>query len=159
MIKPSLIALLFAAALISPATAQPAKPFGKGFENWTFTQTTEKNGLVNCRATRRIAGREDIVAMRTNNQPYLSVSAEQRKGKYLDSFITSGGIEWKVTAEANGVRLWFVPLLKNAVELIMTQGSYEFFLGGTEDRDKVNLGKSAAAAWARVKECVAANGG
>ncbi|MFG1401622.1 hypothetical protein [Xanthobacter sediminis] len=151
------IAVAFTLGLASAAAAQGAKVFGQGFDNWVFTQTPEADGLINCRATRKAGGREDIVAMRTSGQPYVSVSAAGRKGKYRESIIESAGSSWTVTAEANGVRLWFTPLSANAVEEIMLRGSYAFFLGGTEDREKVNLGAKSAAAWARVKECVAAS--
>ena len=67
-------------------------------------------------------------------------------------------MQWTLLAEANGKRLWFI-MPANAIEMIADRGGYTYLLGGTEDRDDVNLGKSAAAAWRRVKECVVANGG
>lgn len=151
------VTLLLAAG--APATAQKAGGFGQPIENWTFTYTVESPRVVNCRAIRKAGGREDIAAMRTDGNPYLSVRAEGRRGKYKDTIIDSAGITWTVYAEADTHRLWFTGLNKNAIEMIMAKGRYDAYLGGTEDNDKVNLGRSAAAAWARVKACVAAHGG
>lgn len=141
------------------ASAQQAGLFGRPIENWTFTYTYETPRLVNCRAIRKAGGREDIAAMRTDGHAYLSVRAEGRRGKYKDTIIDSAGISWTVYAEADAQRLWFTGLNKNAIEMIMAKGRYDAYLGGTEDNDKVNLGRSAAAAWARVKACVVAYGG
>jgi hypothetical protein len=149
--------------LSSAAMADNPRPFGKGFDNWSFTQQTEKPGVVNCRAHHRVGGRDDILAARTKGPAYLSVRADDRKGKYKDSIILplrepETGMQWTLLAEANGKRLWFI-MPANAIEMIADRGGYTYLLGGTEDRDDVNLGKSAAAAWRRVKECVVANGG
>lgn len=67
-------------------------------------------------------------------------------------------MQWDLTVEADGVRMWVV-MPPAAIETIAAKGGYTVLLGGSEDRDDVNLGKSAPAAWKRVKECVVASGG
>ena len=42
---------------------------------------------------------------------------------------------------------------------IAARGGYTMLLGGSEDRDDVDLGKSAPAAWKRVNECIVDSGG
>lgn len=159
------VALLGAAlaGLSSGALAQP-QAVGKGFDNWSFTQTKEAKGVVNCRAHHRVGGRDDIMAMRTDGHSYLSVRAESRKAKYRGSIVVplrepANGQQWdNITIETDGVRMWF-PMPPAAIEMIAARGGYAMLLGGTEDRDDVDLGKSAPAAWKRVKECVVNNGG
>jgi hypothetical protein len=159
------VALLGAclAGFSSGAWAQ-AQVIGKGFDNWSFTQEKEGKGVVNCRANHRVGGRDDIMAMRTDGHSYLSVRAEGRKAKYRNSIIVplrepANGQQWdNIMVEANGARMW-VEMPPAAIEIIAARGGYSMLLGGTEDRDDVNLGKSAAAAWKRVKECVVNNGG
>jgi hypothetical protein len=139
------------------------QPFGKGFDNWNFSREKEPSGLTNCRAFRRVGGRDDILAMRTNGQSYLSVRAEGRKGKFRDSIVVplrepANGMQWDLLVEADGKRMWMIMPLA-AIETIAAKGGFTVLLGGSEDRDDVNLGKSAPAAWKRVKECVVASGG
>jgi hypothetical protein len=140
-------------AATGPGAAQ-SKPFGKGFDGWSFSQTREGKGVTNCRAFHRVGGRDDIAAMRTDGVPYLSVKAEGRSGRYEESLIDAAGITWTVTAQADGKRLWFSGLSPAAVEIIMESGGYDFYLGGTEDGDEVRFGRRGADAWARVEECV-----
>jgi hypothetical protein len=160
MIRPCILAAALAVASIGSAAAQPrAGSYGAPIESWTFSWTDEARGVVNCRAIRKAGGREDILAMRTRGGPYVSVRGNGRIGKYRDSIVESGAITWTVPAEANGARLWFSDLLPAAIETIAARGGFTYYLGGTEDTEKVNLGRSAAAAWARVKECTARFGG
>ena len=160
----SVAALSVALALTgSAAMAETSQPFGKGFDGWSFNRTDEGKGVVNCRAFHRVGGRDDILAMRTDGWTYVSVRAEGRRGKYAESFIVPfreprNGQQWDALAEANGVRLWFA-LPAYGIEVVATRGGYTLYLGGTEDREEVNLGKSALAAWKRVRECIVASGG
>lgn len=154
----SAMAAALAAGPALPAEAQ-SKPFGKGFDKWEFSQTKEKSGIVNCRGIRKAGGREDIIAMRTDGGAYVSVRADGRDGTYPESFIEADGITWTVTAKANGNRMWFEGLRPAAIEMMMAAGGYDYYLGGTEDNDKVRLGKRAAEAWSRVRECVVVSGG
>lgn len=138
------------------------RPFGEGFDGWSFTATTEKPGVVNCRAIRKLAGREDIMAMRNDWKPYLSVRAEGRRGKWNDMSIllpSKKSREWRVPSEANGDRLWFTMPDSRVVGEIAAAGSYQFAVPDDEDMGTVPLGKRAAEAWERVNKCVKANGG
>ncbi len=158
----SMVAVFACLAVPTGALAQ-VRAFGAGFDGWVFTATTEKPGIVNCRATRRVGGRDDIIAMRNDHKPYLSVKADGRRGKWPGSFAyvpgkPRGVSEWKVDAEANAVRLW-LPIEAGAVGLIAAAGVYEISLADTEDTIRVPLGRRAAEAWARVNQCVLANGG
>lgn len=149
-------------AITSGAEAQ-VKPFGAGFDGWGFTATIERPGMVNCRATRRVAGRDDIISMRTGGATYLSVKADGRKGKWPGSIVyipgkPRGSAQWTLTAEANGTRLW-VPVDAAAIDVISVAGTYEISLNDTEDTLRVPLGRNAAKAWARVNECMHAHGG
>jgi hypothetical protein len=167
--RPTHLLLLALAAGLASTTAAHAqsKPYGAGFDGWTFTVTTEKPGLINCRAIRKVGGREDIISMHNDSRtPYLSVKAEGRKGKWPGTIINIPGkyvpgqfgqFAWKSPAEANGVRMWF-PLEAGAINLIAAAGAYEWSLTDTEDSAKVNLGKRAADAWERVNICVHKNG-
>lgn len=156
--------LVLAAGLASTAGAHAqVQPFGQGFDGWVFTATTEKPGVVNCRATRKVGGREDIIAMRNDHKPYLSVNAEGRKGKFPGTIVNIPGkprnvYEWKVPGEANGIRMWFV-MDPSMVSEIAAVGTYLFSLPDSEDTGTVPLGKRAADAWERVNQCVNANGG
>jgi len=153
-----------APAPVAPAAGAvgQARPFGQGFDGWTFTATTERPGVVNCRAIRKVGGREDIMAMRTDWKPYLSIDAEGRRGKWKDMYILIPGkrhLEWRVPAEANGARFWFLMPDFGVVGEIAANGVYEFAVPDSEDTAKVPLGRRAAEAWERVNQCVAANGG
>ena len=163
-----LAGLALAAGLIAPLLAPDlaqaqTKPFGAGFDGWIFTATREPSGLTNCRATRRVGGRDDILAMRTDRHTYISIMGEGRKGKWPRSVVAvpgkpKGVADWSVTAEANGARLWF-PLDESAVSDIAAAGYFQWSLMDSEDDGKVNLGKRAGEAWERVHQCVNANGG
>ena len=157
------LAGLLAVGLVQAQPLNKPQPFGAGFDNWTFTKTLEKPGLTNCRASRRVGGRDDIMAMRTDGNSYLSVRAEGRNAKYKESIVVpfrepKNGQQWDLTVEANGTRMWF-PLPPGGIDIIASRGGYEVLLGGTEDRDRVDLGKRAMDAWKRVRECVVASGG
>jgi hypothetical protein len=149
----SVLAGLCLVGLSSTALAQGGpQPYGKGFDNWAFTRTKEPSGVTNCRAFRRVGGRS-----------YLSVRAEGRKGKFRDSIVVplrepANGMQSDLLVEADGKRMWMI-LPPAAIETIAAKGGYSVLLGGSEERDDVNLGKSAPAAWKRVKECVVASGG
>jgi hypothetical protein len=164
MLVKSVLAGLCLASLSSIAMAQNGvQPFGNGFDNWSFTRVKEPSGVTNCRATRRVGGRDDIMAMRTDGYSYLSVRAEGRKGKFPKSIVVplrepANGMQWDLAVEADGKRMWMI-MPPAAIEIIASKGGYDVLLGGSEDRDDVNLGKSAPAAWKRVKECVVASGG
>ena len=164
MLVKSVLAGLCLAGLSSMALAQNnPQPYGKGFDNWAFTREKEPSGVTNCRAFRRVGGRDDIMAMRTDGHSYLSVRAEGRKGKFRDSIVVplrepANGMQWDLLVEADGKRMW-VAMPPAAIETIAAKGGYTVLLGGGEDRDDVNLGRSAPAAWKRVKECVVASGG
>ncbi len=139
------------------------QPFGKGLDKWEFSREKEASGVTNCRAFRRVGGRDDIMAMRTDGHSYLSVRAEGRKGKFRDSIVVprnepANGRQWDLMVEANGLRMWMI-LPPAAIEAIAAKSGYSVLLGGSEDRDDVDLGKSAPAAWKRVKECIVASGG
>lgn len=165
--KTGLLAALAVAATLATAGGAQAqaqvKPFGAGFDGWIFTATTEKPGLVNCRATRRVGGRDDIIARRTDGDVYLSVKAEGRNGNFKGTIINVPGkprgmLEWTVPGAANGQRMWFtMPFF--AIDHIVAAGAYQFSLPDSEDVGTVNLGKRAKEAWARVNQCVQANGG
>ncbi|TGD95120.1 hypothetical protein [Methylobacterium nonmethylotrophicum] len=149
-------------AWIDPAAAQTSG-FGPGFDNWNFTATKERNGVTNCRATRKVGGRDDIIALKTDRTDYVSVRAEGRTGKWRDSFIVpfrepKNGQQMPGTIEANGQRMW-MPVDRNFIETLMKRGGYEMYLGGSEDRDSAPLGGQAAKAFIRLKECIVANGG
>ncbi len=163
MLVKSMFAGLCLAGLSSVALAQGSQPYGKGFDSWEFSRTKEASGVTNCRAFRRVGGRDDIMAMRTDGYSYLSVRAEGRNGKFPKSIVVplrepANGMQWDNTIAADGKRMW-VALPPAAIEIIAAKGGYSMLLGGSEDRDDVNLGKSAPAAWKRVKECVVASGG
>ncbi|WP_134188231.1 MULTISPECIES: hypothetical protein [unclassified Methylosinus] len=156
--------LVVAATLVcaSPAPAQ-VKGFGPGFDNWNFTATKEGKGVTNCRATRRVGGRDDIIALKTDRKDYVSVRAEDRKGRWAESFIVpfrepSNGQQYPGTVEADGKRMWML-VDRNFIETIMQRGGYDLYLGGSEDTDKAPLGSQAAKAFIRLKECIVANGG
>lgn len=160
--KFALVAVAAALACGTPAVAQ-VKGFGPGFDNWVFTATTEGNGVVNCRATRRVGGRDDILALKTDRKDYVSVRAEDRKGQWRDSFIVpfrepKNGQQYPGTAAADGRRLWML-VDRNFIQTLAQRGGYEIFLGGSEDRDSVPLGSQAAKAFVRLKECIVASGG
>jgi hypothetical protein len=164
MLVKSVVAGLCFAGVAVPAMAQGgAQPYGKGFDGWNFSRTKEASGVTNCRAFRRVGGRDDIMAMRTDGYSYLSVRAEGRNGKFPKSIVVplrepANGMQWDNTIAADGKRMW-VALPPAAIEIIAAKGGYSMLLGGSEDRDDVNLGKSAPAAWKRVKECVVDSGG
>lgn len=156
------LAIVTTVACAGPALAQ-SQPFGPGFDNWTFSATREARGVTNCRAVRKVGGRDDIVALKTDGQDYMSVRADGRTGKWPGSFMVpfrepSSGMQYDMTAEANGQRMWF-PTSRGFIELVMRRGGYEWFMGGTEDRDRVPLGGSAAKAFVRLQECIVASGG
>lgn len=158
----SIFAVAACLASTSAALAQ-TRAFGPGFDGWAFTATTERPGLVNCRATRKVGGREDILAMRTDHKNYMSVKGEGRRGKWPGSTVNVPGkprgvLEWRIVAEANGARLWF-PMEPGGIDDIAAAGAFEFSLADTEDTAKVALGRRAAEAWERVNRCVIANGG
>lgn len=156
--------LAFAVCLASPSVAlAQSRAFGPGFDGWSFSATTERPGVVNCRAAHKVGGREDIIAMRNDHKPYLSVKGEGRKGKWPGSTVyvpgkPRGVLEWRTDAEANGARLWF-PMEPGGIDEIAAAGAFEFSLADTEDTAKVALGRRAAEAWERVNQCVIANGG
>ncbi|NQW53969.1 MAG: hypothetical protein HQ465_22295 [Rhodospirillales bacterium] len=164
MLMESVLAGLCLVGLSSMALAQGGpQPFGKGFDNWNFSWEKEPSGLTNCRAFRRVGGRDDIMAMRTDGQSYLSVRAEGRNGKFPKSIVVplrepANGMQWDLLVEADGKRMLMI-MPPAAIETIAAKGGFTVLLGGSEDRDDVNLGKSAPAAWKRVKECVVASGG
>ena len=164
MVVKSVLAGLCLAGLSSMALAQSGpQPYGKGFDSWAFTRTKEQSGVTNCRGFRRVGGRDDILAMRTDGHSYLSVRAEGRKGKFPNSIVVplhepANGMQWDLLVEADGKRMWMI-LPPAAIETIAAKGGYTVLLGGSEDRDDVNLGKSAPAAWKRIKECIVASGG
>lgn len=160
-----ILPLLLAATLASPGTAQAqaSKPFGQGFDNWQFTATAEGRGVTNCRATRRVGGRDDIIALKTDRKDYVSVRAEGRKGKWRESFIVpfrepKNGRQYDGLVEANGQRMWML-IDRNAIEALVQRGGYQLYLGGSEDTDRVPLGAKAQAAFIRLKECIVASGG
>jgi hypothetical protein len=160
-----LLSLAFAAVLASSgsAPAQTSKPFGQGFDNWTFSRTDEGRGVTNCRAGRRIGGRDDIIALKTDRRDYVSVRAEGRKGKWRESFIVpfrepKNGRQYDGVVEADGKRMWMM-LDRNAIETLVQRGGYQMYLGGSEDTDRAPLGAKAVAAFIRLKECIVASGG
>jgi hypothetical protein len=154
----SVVVSALALASISPAAAGKPEPFGMNFEKWLFSQTDEGKGVINCRATHRPSGRDDILAMRTDGHSYMSVKANGRDGEFPETIIESGGTEWIVDAAANGQRLWFAidPI---AIDTIAMEGGYKLYLGGSEEFEAVKLGNRTTEAWSRVLECVDANGG
>lgn len=156
-----LVATVAALACASPASAQ-VKAFGAGFDGWNFTATKEGN-VTNCRAFRKIGGRDDIVGLRTNGMDYVSVRAEGRKGRWADSTIVPfreppTGLQYDGLVEANGIRMW-IPVNRNFIEIIMQRGGYDLHLGGSEDGDRVPFGGQGAKAFIRLKECIVANRG
>lgn len=156
--------LVLAAGLAWTATAQAqTKPFGQPIDGWVFTATTERPGVVNCRAQRKAGGRDDILALRNDWKGYFSINAEGRKGKWPRSVVNLPGrpgkrMEWTSTAEANGLRLWF-PLEKGALDEIFNAGAFEWSLMDSEDDGKFNVGRRGGEVWERVNQCVLANGG
>jgi hypothetical protein len=165
MITPAALAVLLLAGqgLVVAEAAAPVKVLGKGPDGWAFTATDEGKGVINCRATRRKGGREDIVAMRNNGDSYLSVRAEGRNGKYPESIVTplnepSNGQEWTLLVAANGKRMWFT-LAPAGIDVLIASGGFQIYLGNSEDQDTANLGKYASQAWEKVRECVVENGG
>ena len=165
-------ATLFAATMSglmpSAATAASAKlgqerPYGKPVGPWKITVTEEKPGIVNCRAVRKAGTRLDIMAMRNDGtDPYLSVDAEGRKGKFPGTIINVPGQprgvqEWESDGAANGKRMWF-PVGAVTISELADAGAFQFSLPDSEDTGVVLLGKDAPAAWNRVNDCVFANG-
>lgn len=154
-----------AAAAPVAAAAKPGqeRPYGKPVGPWKITVTEEKPGVVNCRAVRKSGNRLDIMAMRNDGtDPYLSVDAEGRKGKWPGTLINVPGQppgvqEWEVTGEANAKRMWF-PMGAITISELAEAGAYQFSLPDSEDTGVVLLGKDAPAAWSRVNDCVFANG-
>jgi len=156
--RSTLVVSALALASISAAAAGKPQPFGNNFEKWLFSQTDEGKGVINCRATHRPSGRDDILAMRNDGHSYMSVKANGRDGEFPETIIESGGIQWTVDAAADGKRLWFT-MEPNAIDTIAMEGGYKLYLGGSEEFEAVKLGNRAAEAWGRVIECVDANGG
>jgi len=157
------MAMLATAAGLAWSVAAQAQtqPFGQGFDGWSFTATKEKSGVVNCRATRKAGGREDILAYRNDNHTYISVKAEGRKGKWPKTIVRipgkpPGQMEWKVDAGADGGRMWFI-VDSSAISEIAAVGRFEWSLTDTEDSAIVNLGKRTADAWERVNQCFVKN--
>lgn len=120
---------------------------------WRFTSELEPNGYVNCRAITSSDGLEAIAAQRNNGTAYVSIAAMGLRGKFPNSSIVSNGITWRVMAEANGSRLWFTGIPANGVELIMSNGMYEYILSNGQ-RNTVDLTRRGSAAWAVVRRCV-----
>ncbi len=152
-----------AAAPAPAAKLGQQRPYGKPVGPWEITVTEEKPGVVNCRAVRKQGARLDIMAMHNDgSDPYLSVEAEGRKGKWPGTLINVPGQppgvqEWTVTGEANGKRMWF-PLGAVTISEIVDAGAFQFSLPDSEDTGVALLGKDAPAAWSRVNDCVSANG-
>lgn len=157
-------------AAAAPAAASAAagklgqeRPYGQPVGPWKITVTEEKPGVVNCRAVRKAGQRLDIMAMRNNGtDPYLSVEAEGRNGKFPGTIINVPGQppgvqEWQSDGEANGKRMWF-PLGAVTISELADAGAFQFSLPDSEDSGVVLLGKDAPAAWNRVNDCVFANG-
>eukprot|EP01037_Dinobryon_pediforme_P019880 gene19880-20383_t len=137
------------------------RSFEPGFDGWSVTATTEGPGIVNCRATRKVGGREDIMALHNNWKGYFSVKAEGRKGKWPETLVNVPGkrgnrMEWTITAEANGVRMWFT-LDKSALDELANAGAYEWSLGDTEDTGRGNgitlLGHDSGTRSVRLGAC------
>lgn len=152
-------------AKAGPGPATPvgvARPFGEGFDGWSFTATTESPEVVNCRAIRKVGGREDILAMRTDDKLYFSVEAEGRRGKWTNMYLMVAvpqKREWRLASEANGLRLWFTMPDVRTADAIAAAGQYQYSVPDDEYTGTVPLGRRAGEAWARVKQCVKANGG
>lgn len=147
----------------APAAAAvgQARLYGAGFDGWSFTATVEKPGVVNCRAIRKVGGREDIMAMRNDMKPYLSIKGEGRQGRWPGTLVSIPGkpqYQWRVTSEANGARMWFTMPDFGVVGDIAAAGVYEFHMPDSEETGRIPLGKRAADAWERVNQCAVANG-
>lgn len=157
----SLSAAAATLALLGAAEAQSV-PFGKGIDGWEFSATTERSGVVNCRAARKVGNKMDIIAQRTDRSPpYFSVNADGRKGKWPGTIINVPGkppgvLEWKTTGEADGGRMWF-PISPAAVDQIVAAGAYQWSLPDTEDYATVKIGKRGTEIWGRVNDCANAN--
>ncbi|HAH10976.1 MAG TPA: hypothetical protein DCL54_14820 [Alphaproteobacteria bacterium] len=157
------IGLNLAAVLLSGFAAGAAVaadvPFGKGFGGWTFTQTAERDGIINCRAHKKTGDQHYIIAYRTNqdNAGYFSMSAKGiKKGKYPSQMTFSGGVIIDVTAVVDdGIRIW-AALGDPDLEKVAQEGGFVFHigrLGATE----VDLGARTGDAYNRVIECVNSN--
>lgn len=156
---PYALALVAGLASLSAAQAQ-SRPYGPGFDGWTFTATVEKPGVVNCRATRKVGGREDILAMRNDMKPYLSIKGEGRRGRWPGTLVSIPGrpqYQWRVTSEANGARMWFPMPDFGTVGDIAAAGVFEFHMPDSEDTGRIPLGKRAPDAWERVNQCAVAH--
>jgi hypothetical protein len=145
---------------VAPPRPAPSRPAPGKVENiaanvpsWRFTSEFESSGYVNCRAITSSGGLEAIAAQRNNGTAYVSIAAMGLRGKFPNSSIVSNGITWRVMAEANGERLWFTGIPANGVDLIMSNGMYEFILSNGQ-RNTVDLTQRGAAAWAVVRRCV-----
>lgn len=153
------IAIVLSGAM--PAAAQQ-EPFGQGFENWQFTQAAEQKGkVINCRAIRKIGGRLDILAFKSDGTGYVSVNANGMKGRFPKSTVaTAQGKFGAVTAVADGPRLVFGPLQDLTLDAIAQQGWYVWTVPGPFARsERVDLGKRATQAVDRIFACIKANGG
>jgi hypothetical protein len=152
-----LAALLLSAAAGGAAIAGE-EPYGAGFAGWTFSQTDEPNGTINCRAHKKTGGQHYIIAYRTNqdNAGYFSMSAKGiKKGKYPSQMTFSGGVIVDVTAQSDGNRVW-AALGDPDLEKLAEDGGFVFHvgqLGATE----VDLGTRTGDAYQRVIECVNSN--
>lgn len=153
-------AALALAALTCGHSAAAAKqePYGPNIGGWFFTSELEKPGMVNCRAHLKAGGNLLIVAMRTNDEAYVSVSAGKIKGAFPNSWLQLANDALPVLAKTYGDRLVFAPLNADQLRMIGEQGGYTWALADKADTTAtVDLGPKAAAAVNRVLECVQSN--
>lgn len=145
-------------AFTHPAAAAKQEPFGPNIGGWFFTSELEKPGMVNCRAHLKSGGNLLIMAMRTNDEAYVSVNAGRIKGAFPNSWLQLANDALPVLAKTYGDRLVFATLNAGQLQMIGEQQGYTWTLADKADTTAtVNLGPQAAAAVNRVLECVQSN--
>jgi hypothetical protein len=149
--------LLALAAGAGPAHAVQ-DPFGPNIGGWWFTQEAEANGLTNCRGHLKQGKLLYIMAMRTNGEAYVSVTAGRVKGTYPESWLQLANDALPVLAKTFGDRLVFAPLTGEQLYMIAEQGGYTWQITDKADTTgTVNLGAQAIDAADRIIECISAN--
>lgn len=140
------------------AAAAKQEPFGANIGGWWFTSEYEKPGMVNCRAHLRFkSGHLAIMAMRTNDEAYVSVNAGKVKGSYPNSWLQLANDAIPVLAKVYGDRLVFAPLTEEQLRMIADQGGYTWTLADKADTTATVTLPESGLAVERLIECVRSN--
>jgi hypothetical protein len=157
------ISTLLFASLFAGVAVAGEEPFGRGFAGWSFTQTDQPNGVILCRAKKRVAEQEFVIGYRTksDNAGYFAVSAAPlglKAGNYPKSVMQFGSKTIGGTmSSTQGIRVTF-PLGDPDLEDLAREGPFLLRIGNVTTVE-VDLGPRVADAYANVLKCVKANGG